>query len=143
MTDEVSVSYTIKRTQQAIRHAMDKTLMDIALTTPQYAALSALSSETGLSNAELARRCFVTPQTMHQLTGGLESRNLIERSQHPKHGRIVQVCVTETGRQLLEKAHMLVGAIEEKMTQDVSAVEKKQVSNALVKCYMALENVST
>lgn len=139
--NEDSLGYAIKRTQHVIRQAMDKTLTDVALTTPQYVALSALSSEPGLSNAALARRCFVTPQTMHQLTGGLASRGLIERSPHPQHGRVVQVCVTKAGEQLLEKAHKLVRAVEEKMTRDLSVVEKQQVSDVLEKCYAALDDV--
>ena len=102
--NEVPLGYAIKQTQHIIRQVMDKTLTDVALSTPQYVALSALSSEPGLSNAALARRCFVTPQTMHQILGGLGSRGLIERSPHPQHGRVVQVCVTETGKQLLRKA---------------------------------------
>ena len=139
--NEDSLGYAIKRTQHASRQAMDNTLTAIALTTPQYVALSALSNEPGLSNAALARRCFVTPQTMHQLTGGLASRGLIERSPHPQHGRVVQVCVTETGKQLLEKAHRLVRAVEEKMTRDLSALEKQQASDVLERCYAALEDV--
>lgn len=131
--------YIIKRSQQAIRTAMDKRLVDIDLTAPQYAALSELSKEQGLSNAELARRCFVTPQTMHQLIVGLESRGLIERSQHPDHRRIQQVRTTKTGKQLLAKAHIFVNEILETMMQDLSEAEIRQASEILTKCYTALE----
>ena len=136
---EDSLGYTVKRTQQALRQVMDKTLVTLGLTTPQYAALSALSSETTLSNAELARRCFVTPQTMHQLLGGLEARGLVGRSPHPEHGRIVQVGVTKTGTALLNETHRLIGAVEKKMTQNVSATEKEQVNDVLQRCCPALE----
>ena len=136
-----SLSYNLKRTQHALRQAMDRTLTELDLTTPQYSALSQLTSE-GLSNAELARRCFVTPQTMHQLTGGLEARGLVERSQHPEHGRIVQVSMTKTGRELLEEAHKLVHAVEAKMTQAISNTEKQQVSGILEKCRVALETTT-
>ncbi len=118
---------------------MDQALAGLVLTTSQYAALSALISEAGLSNAELARRCFVTPQTMHQILGGLESRNLVGRSPHQQHGKIVQVVVTESGRQLLAKAHMLVGEVQEKMTRDLSAAEEEQATSVLLRCRMALE----
>ena len=137
-----SLSYNLKRTQQALRHAMDKSLIELDLTTPQYSALTQLASETGLSNAELARRCFVTPQTMHQLTGGLETRGLVERSQHPEHGRIVQISMTETGKELLAESHKLVHAVENKMTQAISNIEKQQVSRILEKCRVALETTT-
>ena len=61
--------YIFKCTQLVLCGAMDDALATVDLTTPQYAALSELSKEQGLSNAELARRCFVTPQTMHQILG--------------------------------------------------------------------------
>lgn len=136
---EESLGYAVKRTQQAVRQAMDKVLSSIGLTTPQYAALSALASEPGLSNAELARRCFVTPQTMHQLTGGLEARGLIERSQLPEHGRIIQIGVAEAGAKLLEEAHGLVYTVEKKMVEGISAAEREGVGEVLRRCYTALE----
>jgi DNA-binding MarR family transcriptional regulator len=49
-----------KRVQAGLRSGMDRALETKGLTTPQYAALSALERESGLSNAELARRSFVT-----------------------------------------------------------------------------------
>ena len=141
MTDyEHSLGYLVKKTQQALRHAMDRALAAVGLTTPQYAALSALSSETALSNAELARRCFVTPQTMHQMIGGLEARGLTQRSRHPEHGRIVEVGITETGTELLEEAHRRVSAVEAKMAQDITAAEKEQVTGVLRRCCLALED---
>ena len=133
------LGYLIKRTQQALRYAMDRALSEVDLTTPQYAALSELSKEQGLSNAELSRRCFVTPQTMHQIVRGLESRNLIQRSQHPEHGRIQQVRVTAEGKRLLSRAHRIVSSIEEVMTRELSGEEVERVGEGLVKCCEALK----
>jgi DNA-binding MarR family transcriptional regulator len=78
----------LKRAQYTLRQVMDDRLADAALTTPQYAALTALEREEGLSNAELARRCFVTPQTMHSIVTRLEEEGLLRRTPHPNHGRI-------------------------------------------------------
>jgi DNA-binding MarR family transcriptional regulator len=39
------------------------------LTTPQYAVLAFLEVEAGDSNAALARRVFVTPQTIQAILG--------------------------------------------------------------------------
>ena len=78
---------------------------------------------------------------MHQLTNGLTARGLIQRSQHPEHGRIVQVYVSKTGKQLLEKAHHLISIVEDKMTQNLSLAEKKQVGDVLERCCIALGDV--
>ena len=133
------LGYLIKRTQQALRHAMDRALTELDLTTPQYVALTELAKEQGVSNAELARRCFVTPQTMHQIVTGLERSGLVTRSQHPEHGRIQQVDLTEEGKTRLEYAHKLVNTIEKEMTRALTKADIKQAGRLLTKCYEALE----
>lgn len=117
---------------------MDGALATLDLTTPQYAALSELAKEQGLSNAELARRCFVTPQTMHQILGGLEREALVIRSQHPDHGRIQQTALTPKGEQRLTQAHERVSNIEARMTRSLTQAEMEQATEVLVKCYEAL-----
>lgn len=134
--------YVLKRTQLALRSAMDGALATLDLTTPQYAALSELAKEQGLSNAELARRCFVTPQTMHQILGGLEREALVVRSQHPDHGRIQQTALTSKGEQRLTRAHERVSNVEARMTQSLSPTEITQTTGVLVKCCEALEQAS-
>ena len=74
------VGYELKRVQHALRQAMDEALRETGVTTPQYAAMSVLAEEPGLSNARLARRSFVTPQTMNQILARLEASGLVERS---------------------------------------------------------------
>ena len=55
------IGYQLKRLQSLLRARMDAALDERGLTTPQYAALSAIEAAPGLSNAALARRSFVTP----------------------------------------------------------------------------------
>jgi len=59
------IGYELKRAQHALRLGMDEELRGLGVTTPQYAAMSVLAEEPGLSNAQLARRSSVTPQTMN------------------------------------------------------------------------------
>ena len=135
------LGYLIKRTQQTLRQVMDRALATLDLTTPQYVALSELAKEPGLSNAELARRCFLTPQTMHQIVVGLERSSLITRSQHPEHGRIQQVDLTKEGRARLEQAHKLVSSIEQEMTRDLTKADIEQAEDLLTRCCEALEGL--
>ena len=59
------VGYLIKRAQTVLHDAMADALGSHHLTVPQFAVLTGLDEEPGLSNADLARRAFVTPQSMH------------------------------------------------------------------------------
>ncbi len=131
--------YVLKHAQNALRQTMDNRLTEADLTTAQYAALTALEREKGLSNAELARRCFVTPQTMHSIVTRLEEGGLLERTPHPNHGRIQQLHLTDEGRTRLNEGHEIVEAIEERMTSQVSREELEEAKRVLIKCAEGLD----
>ena len=82
--------WLLKRAQDALNAAMTAALRDFGATLPEYAVLTALAEEPGLSNADLARRAFVTPQTMNQLLRELEHKRWVTRRPHPDHGRITR-----------------------------------------------------
>lgn len=133
-----SIGYELKRVQQALRQAMDGEVRALGLTTPQYATLSVLEREEELSGAELARRCFVTPQTMSGIIAGLDSAGLIQRRSHPVHGRIVQARLTQSGAELLTQAHERVTEVEDRMLSSLSESERREFLSALRRCTAAL-----
>lgn len=138
MSDE-PIGYVLKRVQSALRAGMDDALGEVEVTTPQYAALSMLEAEPGLSNAQLARRCFVTPQTMIRIVAGLEADQLIAREPHPSHGRVLAAKLTEEGHRVVTSCHTRVNAIEAQMLQGLDRCEREQLHELLVRCAEALE----
>src|SRR5258706_9255272 len=115
------VGYHLKRAQQALRMAMDEGLRAQGLTTPQYAGLTHLEAAEPLSGAELARRCFVTAQTMNAILVGLERARLVERVPHANHGRVIEARLTKRGRAKVQGAHATVFGIEERMLCGITA----------------------
>ncbi len=144
MTDRVAdrVGYQLKRTQQAFRSAMDSALRERGITTAQYAALSALEAGEPLSGAELARRSFVTPQTMNAIVVGMEQAGMVERIPHPEHGRVIETHLTGVGRVLLRDAHRAVLGIEERMLAGMDAGERRQLAAILRHCAERLSESS-
>ncbi|MBW7883480.1 MAG: MarR family transcriptional regulator [Caldilineaceae bacterium] len=138
-TNSQRIGYLLKRAQQALRLAMDEVLRSIGLTTPQYAALAILEESPGISNAELARRAFVTPQTMHQIIFALERAGYVEREQHPHHGRIQQACLTAGGQVVLEQSHEVVDDVEQRLLASLEAEEIPQLQSILQRCIAGLE----
>ncbi len=136
---ESSIGYELKRAQHALRKRLDGALRGIGLTTPQYAALSALGASPGLSGAELARRGFVTPQTMNAIIAGLEAAGLILRRPHPAHGRMLQAYLTEAGRDLLSRADREAEAVNRRMLAGLDQGERRQLLDALRSCVASLE----
>ena len=108
------------------------------LTTPQYSLLSALELDPGISNAELARRAFVTPQTMIRIVENLESTGLITRQAHPTHGKVRMVTLTPRGARLVASCHAAVAAVEERMLRSLGAAERAALQRLLGRCADAL-----
>ncbi len=136
------IGYQLKRAQHALRLAMDDALRDLDLTTAQYAALSVLEETPGVSGAALARRCFVTPQTINVVVLQLEERGLIQRQQHPHHGRVLQTFLTAHGQQRVQHAHARVRAIEARMVAELDAGAQAQLLRWLQQCSTALSSAS-
>lgn len=136
---EGRVGYQMKRAQHALRSEMDGALRELGMTTAQYAALSALEAVPGVSGAELARRSFVTPQTMNQILFNLEKSALISRRAHPEHGRVLQAHLTDRGRKLVSEAHRMVEAIEERMLSGLDENQRLGLLSALRACAESLE----
>jgi DNA-binding MarR family transcriptional regulator len=132
--------YLLKRAQAALHAAMNTAFQPHGATLPQYAVLTALDEEPGLSNAELARRAFVTPQTMNQVLRELEQRNWVTRHPHPGHGRILQADLTHEGRQTLRACHEAADAVEERMLAKLTPAGRQQLATALRACIEGLSH---
>ena len=133
-----AAGYLLKNAQQALRSAMDSGLRDVGITTPQYAVLAFLDESPGLSSAELARKAFVTPQTMNRIVTNLEMAGLIERDPHPESGRVLSTRLSIRGRNLLAESHRRVGQVEERMVGGLTVAERRQLGDLLDRCAKAL-----
>jgi DNA-binding MarR family transcriptional regulator len=133
-----SVGYELKRVQHDLRLYMDTELRQLNVTTPQYAALSVLAEQPGISNAALARRSFVTPQTMNQVMLRLEAAGLVKRRAHPEHGRVLQAYLTEEGNNLRKECVIRVDALEGRMISGLSEDERLTLLGLLQRCSAAL-----
>ena len=126
--------YLLRQAWQEFRGAMETALGAHGLTGAQYAALSVLARDPGVSGAELARACNTTPQAMNGVLATLERQRLVERHPHPTHGRILQIDLTSEGRRRLDAAHPAVreleNAVEAGFTSDDIATVKAWLAAA-------------
>jgi DNA-binding MarR family transcriptional regulator len=137
------VGYLIKRAQTVLHDAMADALGSHDLTVTQFAVLTALDEEPGLSNADLARRAFVTPQSMHAVLQELERLQFVVRRPHPQHRRVLQAELTEAGRRTLKSANNSVNAVEEQMLRKLSGSARSRLASALSSCIDSLTESPT
>ena len=128
------VGYLIKQSQHAVRTSMDQELRRLDLTTSQYALMTAIDETPGSSGAELARLCFITPQSVSELVKGLLEQKLIERTSSETHGRVIEVRLSTRGREQLRKSETLVRAREEKMLVGMTIKQRSLLSSMLKLC---------
>jgi DNA-binding MarR family transcriptional regulator len=133
--------WLLKRAQDALNAAMTAALREYGATLSEYAVLTALAEEPGLSNADLARRAFVTPQTMNQVLRELEHRGWVSRHPHPGHGRILQAELTADGGRILSACHQAVDVVEGRMLAGLGPAECQQLAAALRSCIDGLSAV--
>ncbi|MFF4368405.1 MarR family winged helix-turn-helix transcriptional regulator [Streptomyces sp. NPDC001594] len=106
----------IRRAEQALMAHHEAVLRGHGLTMTQYTVLLALSAETDLSGAQLARACGVTQQTMATVLTGLHRKDLIARTPSPVHAKVLLTSLTGTGRTVLDRAYQEVIVLERALT---------------------------
>ena len=133
-----TIGFALKQAQQALRGRLDGGLRQVGLTTPQYAVLAFLAAEEGASNAALARRAFVTPQTMQAILVTLERVMFVKRAPRPGHGRVQTTELTGKGREALQAASGIVAEAEARLRDASAPLDPHAVAGLLLRLAEAL-----
>jgi DNA-binding MarR family transcriptional regulator len=129
-----SVGYVLKQVQALLHNAMDEVLRPLGLNVAQYACLELLGQHPGLSNSELARRAFVTRQSMNVVLRRMQERGLLTRPDHADHGRALPTTLTRTGQATLRKASVTVRAVEQRLFSPLSPAQQRRLRDDLAAC---------
>lgn len=134
------IGYNLKITQHRLRQRLDAELARLGITAPQNAVLLAIAGNPRISNADLARSAFVTPQTMQGILVNLERGGLIVRSPHPEHGRVIMTELTKAGQKAVADGAKAADAVERQMLSRLSADEARLLCDLLKRCAAALDD---
>ncbi len=126
------IGYLLRQAQSAQRIRMERALIPLGVTLPQFSVLVMLAAYPGASGAELARLSLLTPQTMNVILGNLERDGAIVRKPHPQHGRIQINEVTKEGNALLKRCKQAVRALEERLLEGMAEEEELVIRRWLV-----------
>jgi DNA-binding MarR family transcriptional regulator len=141
--DSPRFSYAVAALERSIRRSLTGTLRQFGLTVAQYTTLSLIGRRTGYSNAQLARRSFVSPQAMHEMISELQARALLERAQSSTHGTILLTYLTEAGRQLLDRCDATVDVMEQRMLAERPEAWRAEVIRFLMEAARKAEGPLT
>lgn len=129
----------MKRILIHFRSQMDERLRPQGVTTAQLQMLKVVRDEPGGSGAQLARACYVTPQSAQALLKGLEDGGWITRTKDRVNERILIAQLTPSGMELLETAERLARVIEKRLWAGVSDSVVEALNRTLMRCLANLD----
>ena len=137
---EPTLLYLMKQVELAVRARLDEMVRPAGLTALQYTAMTVLERHPDLTASQLARRSFVTAQTMADMVTSLLDRGLIERHRDPADRRRLVLALKRPGRALLDEYRPQVAALEAQMLSGLAKSEAVTLRRALIACRTALAN---
>jgi len=129
---------SMKRILLGFRGRMDEQLRPKGVTMAQLQMLFAIRNQPGSSGAQLARICFITPQTTQALVKHLEENGLIVRGKDPVNDRIVTASLTAVGERLAKTVEKESLPIQKELWQGFTANELAQLNDLLTRCLVNL-----
>jgi DNA-binding MarR family transcriptional regulator len=118
------LAYIVGRLDHVLNKRLRDGLAPLGMTVPHYTALSVFRVLGTLSNAQLAERTMVSPQSANEMVKAMETKGWIERSPDPSHGRIIRIGLTGAGIACLERCDAVVLAVEKMMFPDMAEDER-------------------
>jgi len=115
------------------------------VTTSQLLCLRALAYEDGLSAGEIGRRIFIKPGTITGLIDRLEGKGLVRRTRVHKDRRVINVEITQAGRELAGSAPVPVQSLLAVNLKKLPLEEVEKMTQALERLLklMQSEEVTT
>lgn len=116
--------YLVDRLARSLGRATDNIALTHGLTPPEFMVFEVLGEGNPISNAQLARRTFVSSQSTHEVVGELVRRGLVQRDDDAVNRRIRPVSFTEAGWAVYEKCHQEVKTIESRILAGLDERER-------------------
>lgn len=115
----------IRRVFQVVNEQSKKVERETGLTGPQVWAIKVISKAAPVRVSELAKKMYLHPTTIVGILDRLEKRGLIARIRSTEDRRVVEVNLTEEGRQLVDHSPEVAS---NKITQGLESLEQKELS---------------
>jgi DNA-binding MarR family transcriptional regulator len=106
-------------------------LREQGLTLPQLRLLGIVEQNPGVSAAETARLCDVSPQTLQSMLTRAERELWITRGSSAHNHRIVTVSLAPAGRRVLKQGKAILARIEAELWQGTPATQIQALNTAL------------
>ena len=131
--DEPGLGRVLKHAEQSLLRAKSAAVKPSGVTLAQYVALAELDAQPGITGASLARACLVTPQAMVVVLKAMHEQGLIQRITHPRHPHVLEIHLTDVGREVLANARQLAEPVEQRIRDSFSQQEQSTLCGLLTR----------
>ena len=128
---EDSVGYLLRRAQIVVFQRFFELFAKEALRPAQYSVLTVIEHNPGLSQTRLADALGIKKTNLVAMIDELEERSLARRMPTANDRRSRALFLTPKGKALMLRLHRLDGVIDQRLTQALSAGERRQFCEAL------------
>jgi len=129
---ESQLGYLVVRVADQLARPWPEALRAHGINARQFSMLAVLARDPGLSQAELARRVLIRPQSLGESLAALMRAGLIIRGE-VEPGRAARLEVTDAGHQLLTHAHPVVRAYDHERFAALTCDERDELARLLRK----------
>ena len=135
--------YLIKQVQYKTSVRLEAALQPLGITAAQFRILATLVHGEKRSSAELSRMFGVKPQTMIKQIAILETNGMIERNLAKGNKRVLEVSLTEAGRNKLRACEKAAAAVEEDIFAAFEPGDLDEYRALMMKLLAKLSSIST
>jgi DNA-binding MarR family transcriptional regulator len=116
-------------------------LAGIGLKLGEHEILINLLRAPGISQQQLARRCFVAKSGVSMLVTRMQKQGLLQRQADAVDARVWLLTLTASGRALAEQAQAIQDAVVHVMARQSSPAELQGIADAMQRIGAALEGL--
>jgi DNA-binding MarR family transcriptional regulator len=125
------VKTLMRRLLVALKGRLDDELREKHLTSAQWRFLNEVKERPGSSGAQLARACYVTPQSAQAMMAYAVERGWVTRGTHAENHRLVTARLTPKGERLLAYAHEVLARLEAEVWAGVSLGDLREMNRVM------------
>jgi DNA-binding MarR family transcriptional regulator len=129
------------KTTKVIRAAADAAMRRHGLRLGQDHLLATLWQQDGRTPGEIAAATNVTTPAVTKLASRMAEAGLLTRRRDERDNRLVRLWLTDAGRALREPIQTERRLLEEKITENLTATERKHLMSALAKIHRSASDL--
>ena len=116
-------------------------LAEIDLRVGDLEVLATLATTPGISQQELAQRCFVTKSGVSMLLSQMEARNWVARESHATDARTKCLTLTPQGQQIAKQAMAIQTEVVAGMVAGASEAEMQVIQHTMERASRQLQGL--